>query len=542
MEESVPNGQITQDLIGPVLQRRLLEGYFAHELIFLFTGNMSKSKNTVKGPDVVLIGAGIMSATLGMLLKELHPDITIEIFERLDKAGCESSDAWNNAGTGHSAFCELNYTPSGPNGSIDILKAVKIAESFEISKEFWSYLLEHKYLPKAADFITPVPHMSMVWGDANVAYLKKRFGLLQQSPLFKGMEYSEDWEKLTEWFPVVMRGRKKNQKVAATRVEIGTDVNFGALTRSIFNHLKSQTGVRIHFSHEVLDLSQEKDTTWVVKVENLETKEKASVQAKFVFIGAGGASLFLLDKADIREGKGYGGFPVGGQWLKCVNQELIEKHWAKVYGKASVGSPPMSVPHVDTRIIEGKRELLFGPFACFSTKFLKNGSYMDLPKSIQIDNIAPMVFAGLNNIPLTKYLIQQVRQTPEDRLAALREYVPYAKMEDWELQDAGQRVQVIKKDDDEGGVLEFGTEVIIAEDGTVAALLGASPGASTAVGIMLSLLPKCFIEISKTDTWKRKMKEMVPSYRRFMRDSEDLVKESRTRTSEVLGLNRILSK
>lgn len=503
---------------------------------------MAKSKTGVKDIDVVLVGAGIMSATLGVLLKELHPEITIEIFERLDKAGCESSDAWNNAGTGHSAFCELNYTPANAKGGIDILKAVKIAESFEVSKEFWSYLVQQKYLPEPSNFISPVPHMSMVWGDANVKYLKKRYDLLQASPLFKGMEYSEDWDTLVEWFPIVMRGRKKNQKVAATRMEIGTDVNFGALTRSIFNHLKTQPGVNIHFNHEVKDLSQEKDTIWNVKVEDLTAEKPVRIRAKFVFIGAGGASLFLLEKAGVREGRGYGGFPVGGQWLKCVNPELIEKHWAKVYGKASVGSPPMSVPHVDTRIIDGKRELLFGPFACFSTKFLKNGSYMDLPKSIQIDNIAPMVFAGLNNIPLTRYLIQQVRQTPEDRLAALREYVPYAKLEDWELQDAGQRVQVIKKDDDEGGVLEFGTEVIISGDGTVAALLGASPGASTAVAIMLALLPKCFIEISKTDTWKKKMKEMVPSYRKFMRDNEDMVKESRERTSEILGLKRSLSK
>lgn len=501
---------------------------------------MAKNKSTSKGPDVVLVGAGIMSATLGTLLKELHPEITIEIFERLDKAGCESSDAWNNAGTGHSAFCELNYTPSGPGGSIDTLKAVKIAESFEISKEFWSYLVQKEYLPEPSRFITPVPHMSMVWGEANVKYLKKRYTNLQQSPLFKGMEYSEDWDTLVKWFPVVMRGRKKNQPVAATKMDIGTDVNFGQLTRSMFDHLRELPGINIHFEHEVEDLSQEKDTTWTVKVEDMKTREKRKLKTKFVFIGAGGASLFLLEKADVKEGRGYGGFPVGGQWLKCVNEELIEKHWAKVYGKASVGSPPMSVPHVDTRMIDGKRELLFGPFACFSTKFLKNGSYMDLPKSIQLDNIAPMVFAGLNNIPLTKYLIQQVRQTPEDRLAALREYVPYAKMEDWVLQDAGQRVQVIKKDDDEGGVLEFGTEVIISGDGTVAALLGASPGASTAVAIMLNLLPKCFIEISKTDTWKKKMKEMVPSYRKFMRDNEDMVKESRARTSEVLGLNRKL--
>ncbi len=488
------------------------------------------------GPDVVLIGAGIMSATLGVLLKELKPDLTIEIFERLDVAGSESSDAWNNAGTGHSAFCELNYTPAGPKGAVDIQKATKIAESFEVSKEFWSYLMERKLLPESSDFITRVPHFSLVWGDENVAYLKKRYQLMQATPLFRGMEYSEDVDKLTEWFPIAMRGRKRDQPVAATRMNIGTDVNFGALARAMFGYLKAKPGVSLYYDHEVSDLSQEKDNIWTIKVEDLTAEKKRKVQAKFVFIGAGGASLHLLEKSDIREGKGYGGFPVGGQWLKCVNAELIEKHFAKVYGKASVGSPPMSVPHVDSRWIDGKKELLFGPFAGFSTKFLKNGSFMDLPKSIQMDNVLPMIYAGLNNVPLTKYLIEQVRQTPEDRIAALREYVPYAKMEDWELLDAGQRVQVIKKDADQGGVLEFGTEVVVAEDGTIAALLGASPGASTAVSIMLGLIPKCFKESSQLPEWKSKLKEMVPSYRRFLRDDENLVNESRKRTHAVLGI------
>ncbi|NOT76266.1 MAG: malate:quinone oxidoreductase [Cyclobacteriaceae bacterium] len=498
---------------------------------------MAKITPPKSGPDVVLIGAGIMSATLGVLLKELKPDLTIEIFERLDVAGSESSDAWNNAGTGHSAFCELNYTPQNSKGSIDILKATKIAESFEGSKEFWTYLMEQKFMSNASDFITRVPHFSLVWGDDNVAFLKKRYQLMQNTPLFRGMEYSEDPEKLTEWFPVAMRGRKKNQSVAATRMEIGTDVNFGALTRGMLDYLKSKPGVSVHYEHEVTDLDQQKDNTWEVKVEDLKTDKKRKVTATFVFIGAGGASLHLLEKSDIREGKGFGGFPVGGQWLKCVNPELIEKHFAKVYGKASVGSPPMSVPHVDSRWINGKKELLFGPFAGFSTKFLKNGSFMDLPKSIQLDNVLPMVYAGLRNVDLTKYLIQQVRQTPEDRLTALREYVPYAKMEDWELLDAGQRVQVIKKDADQGGVLEFGTEVVVAEDGSIAALLGASPGASTAVSIMLGLIPKCFKGDSQQASWKNKLKEMVPSYRRFLRDSDEMVKESRERTHKALGIS-----
>lgn len=490
----------------------------------------------VKETDVVLMGAGIMSATLGILLKELNPDITIQIFERLDAAGMESSDAWNNAGTGHSAFCELNYTPQKPDGSIDISKAVKIAESFEASREFWSYLVQKNYLPNPSEFISPIPHMSLVWGDDNVNYLRKRYAAMQASPLFKDMIYTEDRELITQWAPIVMKGRDAKQPVAATRMDIGTDVNFGALTRSLFNQLNKMQGVTLHYNIEALDLDPDGKGGWDVFVKSLLTGEKSKVNTKFVFIGAGGATLHLLKRAEIEERKGYGGFPVSGLWLKCLNEDLIKQHHAKVYGKATVGSPPMSVPHVDTRIIDGKKELLFGPFAGFSTKFLKNGSLMDLPKSIRLDNAIPMIFAGMKNMPLTKYLIEQVRQTPEQRLAALEEYVPVTKLEDWELKEAGQRVQVIKKDKKEGGILEFGTEVVVSQDGTVAALLGASPGASTAAAVMLGILPKCFKKLSQAQSWQDKLKEMVPSFGRSLSQNEKLLKESRQRTASILGL------
>jgi malate dehydrogenase (quinone) len=492
----------------------------------------------VKETDVVLMGAGIMSATLAILLKELNPDITIQIFERLDAAGMESSDAWNNAGTGHSAFCELNYTPQKPDGSIDISKAVKIAESFEASRELWSYLVQKNYLPNPSDFITPIPHMSLVWGEDNVNYLRKRYAAMQSSPLFKDMVYTEDRDLISQWAPIVMNGRDASQPVAATRMDIGTDVNFGTLTRSLFYQLNKMQGVTLHYNMEALDLDPDGKGGWDVFVKSLLTGEKSKVNTKFVFIGAGGATLHLLKRAEISERKGYGGFPVSGLWLKCLNEDLIKQHHAKVYGKATVGSPPMSVPHIDTRIIDGKKELLFGPFAGFSTKFLKNGSLMDLPKSICLDNAIPMIFAGMKNMPLTKYLIEQVRQTPEQRLAALEEYVPVTKLGDWELKEAGQRVQVIKKDKKEGGILEFGTEVVVSEDGTVAALLGASPGASTAAAVMLGILPKCFKKLSQAQSWQDKLKEMVPSFGQSLSQNEKLLKESRQRTASILGLNK----
>ena len=487
-------------------------------------------------PDVVLIGAGIMSATLGVMLKELQPDLTIHVIERLDTVAAESSDAWNNAGTGHSAFCELNYTPQKDDGSIDCSKAIKIAAQFVQSREFWTYLIEQGYIRNPGDFIRSIPHMSFVEGEENVAYLKKRFKALTQYELFKGMQYSEDADQLAEWMPLVMEGRDPLVKVAATRMDIGTDVNFGALTRKLFRYLFDFPSVKLHLAHEVNDLSQDASGLWKIKIKNLTTDKKRTITTPFVFIGAGGGSLPLLEKSDIPESKGYGGFPVSGQWLICNNPAVIERHHAKVYGKAAVGSPPMSVPHLDTRVIDGKKSLLFGPYAGFSTKFLKNGSLWDLPSSIKLSNIKPMVMAGIHNLPLTKYLIEQVSQSGEDRIEALQEYFPNAIAEDWDLEIAGQRVQVIKKDEEEGGVLEFGTEVVNAADGSIAALLGASPGASTAVAIMIDLLHRCFADKMKTADWQNKIQKMIPSYRQSLAENENFSKESRKRTAAALDL------
>ncbi|MEO8254732.1 MAG: malate:quinone oxidoreductase [Flavobacterium sp.] len=486
--------------------------------------------------DVVLIGAGIMSATLGLILKELQPDLTIDIYERLDSAAAESSDAWNNAGTGHSAFCELNYTPEAANGTIDPKKAISIAESFEVSRQFWAYLVQQDKVSSPENFIKTVPHISFVWGDENVDYLKKRYEALQANPIFAAMQFSTDFSELKKWMPLVMEGRKESKKVAGTKMDIGTDVNFGELTRNMFGYLTKMEGVNMYFHNEVQKLRQLEDKSWRIKITDLGTGEKRKAYTKFVFIGAGGGSLPLLEKANIPEGKGFGGFPVSGQWLRCTNADVIAQHESKVYGKASVGAPPMSVPHIDSRMINGEKQLLFGPFAGFSTRFLKNGSYSDLPKSIQLDNIVPMVMAGVKNIPLTKYLIEQVRQSPADRMKALREYVPGARSKDWVIERAGQRVQVIKKDEKEGGKLEFGTEVITSADGTLSVLLGASPGASTAVSIMIDVVGRCFKEQMKTPEWQDKFKVMIPSYGQKLNENPELLQEIRHNTATVLKI------
>jgi malate dehydrogenase (quinone) len=494
-----------------------------------------QSINTQPHKHITLIGAGIMSATLGILLKELNPNFNISIYERLPQVAAESSDAWNNAGTGHSAFCELNYAPEKADGSIDISKAIKIASSFELSKSFWAYLAGHQYFDNPEAFINNVPHISFVWGDNNTAYLKKRFDAMQQHPLFADMEFSTDVQQLKEWMPLVMEGRDAGEKVAATKMHIGTDVNFGNLTRVLFAHLTSLPGVELFLSHDVRDLTKQEDGTWLVEYEDMVFEQKYERYTDVVFIGAGGGSLPLLNKSDIEEGKGYGGFPISGQWLVCNNEEVIQRHEAKVYGKASVGAPPMSVPHLDTRIIDGKKALLFGPFAGFSTRFLKNGSYFDLPASIEFDNILPMLGVGIHNIPLTKYLIQQVTLSHHDRVQALKEYYPNAKSNEWELAIAGQRVQVIKKDEEDWGRLEFGTELVHSADGTLAALLGASPGASTAVSAMLDVLNSCFPQLMQTDEWKQTLEKVIPLYDENISVAE--IMQHRVKNNELLHLN-----
>ncbi|MFC3800244.1 malate:quinone oxidoreductase [Cohnella sp. GCM10012308] len=484
--------------------------------------------------DVILIGAGIMSATLGAMLKELAPSWKITVLEKLASAGEESSNEWNNAGTGHAALCELNYTVEKPDGSIDISKAISINEQFQDSMQFWSYLVESKLIRNPHDFIMPLPHMSLVHGQKDVSFLKKRYEALSVNPLFHGMEYTEDHAKLKEWIPLIMKNRGANEPIAATKVDAGTDVNFGALTRMLFEHLK-KNNVDIKYKRKVDDISRTRDGAWELKV-RADNGRVERHTAKFVFIGGGGGSLHLLQKTGIPEGKHIGGFPVSGLFMSCTNPEVIAKHHAKVYGKAKVGAPPMSVPHLDTRFIDNKKSLLFGPFAGFSPKFLKTGSMLDLITSVKPHNLVTMMAAGAKNMSLTKYLIQQVMLSKEQRMEELREFVPDAKSEDWDLVVAGQRVQVIKDTAAGGkGTLQFGTEVVTAADGSVAALLGASPGASTAVSVMLNVIKKCFPQ--QIQAWEPKLKEMIPSYGASLLKNPELLREIQASTAHSLGLS-----
>ena len=487
--------------------------------------------------DVLLIGGGIMSATLGTWLQELEPDWSITMVEQMESVAEESSNGWNNAGTGHSALMELNYTPQKADGSVSIEKAIDINEAFQISRQFWAHQVTRGVLTQPKSFINTVPHMSFVWGDDNVNFLRARYRALQKSPLFNGMRYSEDHEQIKQWAPLVIEGRDPQQKIAATRTEAGTDVNYGEITRQMINALKKREHFALQLNTVVRRFRRNADNSWSVTVSDAnDSHAKRTIKAKFIFIGAGGAALKLMQQTRIPQAKEYAGFPVGGQFLVCDNPEVVNHHLAKVYGQASVGAPPMSVPHIDTRIIDGKRVVLFGPFATFSTRFLKNGSLWDLLASTNKSNILPMLNVGLENFDLVKYLVSQVLQKDKDRHAALRAYYPMAKKQDWRLWQAGQRVQIIKRDSRIGGVLRLGTEVVSDDEGTVAALLGASPGASTAAPIMLDLLDKVFKDKMQTAEWQEKIRAVVPTYGSTLTENPHLIDQTLAYTSEVLGL------
>ena len=499
-------------------------------------GAVHSHAEEAKKVDVLLIGGGIMSATLGVWLNELEPGLSMEMVERLDGVALESSNGWNNAGTGHSALAELNYTPQDENGKVTISKAVEVNEGFQLTRQFWAWQVRQGVLKNPRSFINSTPHMSFVWGADNASFLKKRYEALQASPLFRGMQYSEDPAVIKKWVPLMMEGRDPKQKIAATWNPNGTDVNFGEVTRQLIGYLQTSPKFALKLSSEVQDITRNEDGSWRVSYKNLKDGSETATDAKFLFIGAGGGALKLLQKSGIPEAREYAGFPVGGSFLVTENPAITERHLAKAYGQASVGAPPMSVPHLDTRVLDGKRLILFGPFATFSTKFLKQGSFLDLLSTTTTDNVWPMTRVGIKQYPLVEYLAGQLMLSDEDRLNALKEYFPNAKAEDWHLWQAGQRVQVIKRDEAAGGVLKLGTEIVTSQDGTIAGLLGASPGASTAVPIMVSLLQTVFKDKVATPAWQEKLHQILPSYGTQLNNDPAKVAEEWAYTAKILEL------
>jgi malate dehydrogenase (quinone) len=507
-------------------------------LTALLVSSAVHAADTPEKTDVLLIGGGIMSASLGTWLEELQPSWKQVMVEKLDGVALESSNGWNNAGTGHSANMELNYTPERPDGSIDVSKALEINEAFMISRQFWTSQVKRGVLNNPHNFINSTPHMSFVWGDKNVEYLTKRYEALQKTVLFQGMKFSTDHAQIQQWAPLIMEGRDPQQKVAATWTPVGTDVNYGEITRQLIGSLKKNDNFSLETSSEVTDFKRNSDNSWHVTIKDVKSGENRTIDARYVFIGAGGGALKLLQKTGIPEGENYAGFPVGGSFLVTENPAITSRHLEKVYGQASVGAPPMSVPHLDARFLDGKRVVLFGPFATFSTKFLKNGSLFDLLGTTTTSNFMPMTHVGIDNFDLVKYLIGQVMLNDDDRFAALKEYFPEAKKEDWKLIQAGQRVQIIKKDAEKGGVLKLGTEIVTDQQKTVAALLGASPGASTAAPIAINVIKQLFPTEFASPEWQQKIHQIVPAYGQKLNDNAALAQQVWDDTAATLQLTK----
>jgi len=492
----------------------------------------------IVNPDVILIGSGIMSSNFGAILKSLDPQLSIQLYEVTDGLAEESSDGWNNAGTGHAGICELSYTPKREaDGSVNPAKVIEIFEQFEHSKQFWSYAVASGMAEQPKQFINPVPHLSFVHGSEQVDFLRARHAAMSAHHFFREMEFSTDRATIAGWAPLLLEGRG-DIPIAATKMEGGTDVNFGAISRQLLCWLGKQDGCGIASGHRVVGLKKI-SSGWEVSTTDLATGQISVNRAKFVFVGAGGGSLSLLQKAGIAEAKGLGGFPIGGQWLVCDNPEIVAKHQAKVYGQALDAAPTMAVPHLDTRILDGKKTLLFGPFAAWTTKFLhKKGSFTDLPFSVRPDNIATLLNIGIHNLDLVRYLVQQGTQSMKDRLDVLHVFYPAAQAADWKLIDAGIRVQAIKKTDGQAGIVHYGTEVITDEARTISALLGASPGASVSVNIVLEVIKKCFPNLLSSPEGQARMKEMIPTYDEDIKQpaNAERFREVQKRADEILQL------
>ncbi|MFX0573721.1 malate dehydrogenase (quinone) [Nocardia nepalensis] len=479
--------------------------------------------------DVVLIGGGIMSATLGAMIAKLQPDWSMVMFERLSEVAAESSNAWNNAGTGHSGLCELNYMPDPQ----DPTKAEQIAGLFHLSRQFWAALVDEGDLTDPASFINPTPHMDVVFGHRDVAYLRHRYQTLRTLPLFSAMEYTEDPAVITQWAPLLMDGRSPGEPMAATRYEAGTDIDFGALTTALTT-VVTNAGAQVRVGQEVTGLCRGEDGLWTITGRHRDAKRRFTVRAKFVFVGAGGYALKLLQRARVAEVHGYGVFPFGAQFLRTDNPEVVSRHNAKVYSQASLGAPPMSVPHMDKRLVDGQQSLLFGPYATFSTRLLKRGRLIDLFTTVRLTNIAVLLAVAVQNLSLVGYLIGQLLSTRRRKFAQLQRFYPAADPADWYLVQAGQRAQLVKPDAHKVGVLTFGTELVTAADGTIAGLLGASPGASTAPAIMVDLLARCFPQ--EAMRWEPLLLRMLPEMTTAIGTQQHTVDANLARTGQILGL------
>ena len=493
------------------------------------TSTSTPDISTPEHADVVLIGGGIMSATLGAMLARLEPEWRIVLLERGGQVAAESTNPWNNAGTGHSGYCELNYMPDPE----DPAKAAEVSRQFLLSRQWWSHLAAGG-LVDPREFMRTTPHMSIVFGRRDVEYLRRRCEVLRRDPMFAGIEFSDSPSTVSRWAPLAMAGRAGTEAVAASRHEEGTDVDFGALTRGLLRILAGAGGT-VRLRHEVRGLRRGGDGKWDVSGVDAATARRFSLRARFVFVGAGGSSLRLLQRAGVPEVRGYGVLPVGAAFLRCSTPEVVRLHDAKMYGQAQDGAPAISVPHLDRRAVDGREHLMFGPYATFSTRLLKHGRRTDLFGTLRWNNLHVLAAALAQNLGLVRFLVKQLLASDRDKLAQLRRLYPGASSRDWEVIHAGQRAQLVVPDRRRVGRMQlWGTKLTVTGDGSMAGLLGASPGASTAVPIMVDLLQRAFPS-EWEQRWRERMHAAVPGLARDHWDT-DAVAEVLGRTSAALGL------
>ena len=467
----------------------------------------------IENPDVVLIGSGVMSANLGALLRRLDPKLRIQVYEAADELAFEASNGWNNAGTGHAGICELSYTPGRePDGTVKVQKLIDIFQEFEQSLQFWAQAVSSGMIDSPKEFINPVQHISFVHGQEQVEFLRDRHAGMAAHHFFAPMEYTTDREKIGAWAPLLTEGRDPAVPIAATKMDGGTDVNFGVVSRKLLGWLANQEGCGVAAGNKVVDLKKS-GAGWDVTARETKTGKERTVRAKFVFVGAGGGSSLLLQKAGLPEAKGLGGFPIGGHWLGCDDPAIVSRHQAKVYGQNLPEAPTMAVPHLDQRILDGKKTLLFGPFAAWTTRFLhRTGSWTDLICSVKPHNLMTLLKIAATNFPLMKYLMQQGTQSMADRMKVMHIFYPNAQAKDWKLVDGGIRVQAIKKTDGEAGIVHFGTEVLTSADKSMSALLGASPGASVSVNIVMAIIKTSFPHLLSGEEGKKRIEAIIPTY------------------------------
>lgn len=487
--------------------------------------------------DVAIVGGGIMSATLAVMLKEVAPELSVRVLEADTELAREASDGWNNAGTGHAGLCEISYTPSrGTDGRVGIDRAVEVCEQFEHSKQFWAHAVTSGIVERADAFVRPVPHICFVEGAQDVSFLQARHAALSGHHFFRTQRLTSDPEEIRAWAPLVMEGRRPGP-VAATWSGGGTEVDYGTLARRLLGWLARQDGCSVETGCHVQAIRRD-HAGWRLAIDRGSAGDASEQRARFVFVGAGGGTLRLLQSAGLPEAAGMACFPIGGQWLICDDPAIVGRHAAKVYGTTPPSSPALGAGHLDIRWFDGRPHLLFGPFASWTTRFLtRTGRWTDLPRSLRAGNLVTLLQVAARNQSLVRYLIAEGLQGMGRRMAALRRFYPAARPEDWRLVQAGIRVQTIHAAD--RGRISFSTQVFSSTDRSLAALLGASPGASVAADIALETIRSCLPDLLVSPDAQERMRRMIPTYAESLREPSAaglFARESR-RAEEILGLS-----